>query len=169
MRLIRRLSGCSLTLATATLVAGCGQKHPVAGAIQDRVGAPAEIVLTSEGGIATMRVIVRLDSATGALTRTTCRMPTSAEECGTLGHLEQKTLTTPQVESIFRITQTQEFQALKRDYGSSTKGADLMGHAVIVTTNDRTRTIKGDDITLPETVERLRNALYIPLQENADR
>ena len=136
MRRIRQLAGRSLALATAaTFVASCGQKHPVEGALHDRVGAPAEIVLTSEGGIATMRVIVRLDSATGALTRATCRMPVSAEECGTLGHLDQKTLTTPQVDSIFRITQTREFQSLKRDYGSSTKGADLMGHAVTVTTN----------------------------------
>lgn len=156
----------SLVLA-ATVAAACG-KQPVEGEIQ-QLGLPAQLTVTSEGGIAALRVIVRLDSATGLLSRATCQLSVSSDECGTKGHLDQVTLSSQQVASTFAITQSPEFRALRSDYGTSTQGADLMGHSVTVIANHRTREIKGDDLTLPPAIGRLKGALYTPLQSSGSR
>ena len=163
MLLVRKQTARRLAVAVAAmLVLACSQ-HPVVGEIQD-LGTPAQIVVTSEGGIATLRTIVRLDSASRVITRVTCGLSVPITDCGARGHSDQTTLSPRQVDSAFAITQSPDFRALRDDYGSSTQGADLMGHSVSVTANHRTRMIKGDDITLPLPVRKLTSALFTSFQ-----
>jgi hypothetical protein len=166
MSFVRRQTARGLSVAVAAmLAASCGQ-HPVMGEILD-LSSPSQIVVTSEGGIAALRTIVRLDSASRVLTSVTCGLGVPIADCGTRGYTDQATLSPQRVDSAFAITQAPDFRALRADYGSSTQGADLMGHSVSVTANHRTRLIKGDDMTLPLPVHKLRSALATSLQSGS--
>ncbi len=126
----------------------------------DPQGSPA-IFLESLGGIASLRVQLRLDSTRATLTRETCAMTVSAANCGMTGRREVVSVAAADVSRLFAMTTTAEFRALRSDYGSSTQGADLMSHKLTVTTAGRTRSVQGDDITRPEAMSRLMVALNV--------
>lgn len=125
----------------------------------DPQGSPA-IVLESLGGIASLRVQLRLDSTSATLTRETCAMTVSATNCGMMGRREVVSVTAADVNRVFAMTTTAEFRALRSDYGSSTQGADLMTHKLTVTSAGRTRSVQGDDITRPGEMGRVMVALH---------
>lgn len=129
--------------------AGCGTLVAVEGEGPDP-RTPAQIAVESTGGIASLRVRLRLDSLTGIVSRETCSLSVPMTECGSRGNREVSAITRAEVSRIFALTATAEFRALRADYGRSTQGADLMDHEVSVTASGRTRAIKADDITRPE-------------------
>lgn len=136
-------------LAGAVVMSGCGLMTAVEGEVPDPQ-TPSQIVITSEGGIAALRIRLRLDSLSRTVTRETCSLGASAAECQSRGQRQSVTVSAAEVADAFAATQTVAFRALRADYGTSTQGADLMGHRFAITANSRTRSIHGDDITLPQ-------------------
>lgn len=137
------------TLLTVLMATGCAVLTAIEGEVPD-TRTPAQILITSEGGIASLRVRLRLDSLGRTVTRETCSLGVPAAECGSRGNREVSAVAPAEVSSAFAATQSTEFRGLRADYGTSTQGADLMTHSVSVTANGRTRAIRGDDITMPQ-------------------
>ena len=140
------------------LVAACGTIVAIEGEVPDS-HTPAQIAVESTGGIATLRVRLRLDSLSGIVSRETCSLSVPATECGSRGNRESAAIAKAEVTRIFALTAAAEFRALRADYGHSTQGADLMEHRVSVTANARTRAITADDITRPEPLAGLMSEL----------
>ena len=146
-KLGRRWSAGILGGAFVFLAAGCGAVTAAEGEVTDVQSAPSIEVL-ADGGIAALHILNRVDS-------------TSAEArysmgpiCGSTGTCQPRdtltgTLTRAQVDALFARTLEPEFRALRADYGTTTQGADMMGYTVIIHANDRTRTIRADDGTMP--------------------
>ncbi|MGQ0647195.1 MAG: hypothetical protein ACT4P7_06460 [Gemmatimonadaceae bacterium] len=145
------------------LLIACGTLVAVEGEVVDTQN-PAQILLESEGGIASLRVRVRLDSGTALLTREVCSLSASAEQCGERGNRQSVTIARAEVSRLFGYTMTAEFRALRADYGTSTQGADLMEHRITITANGRTRSVHGDDLTRPEPMAALMAELNKGLQ-----
>jgi hypothetical protein len=119
------------------------------------LGATASVTLESTGGIASLRILVRIDSVNRTLQRDVCPLAVSSAECGSRGRRETVRLAAIDVAHLFGLTATAEFRALRPDYGRSTQGADLMDHLVVVTANGRVQRVRADDITRPTPVAEL--------------
>lgn len=138
----RQLQSAAL-LAAASFLVGCGVS-PVEGVIEDPQGTP-RIVRESTGGIATLRVIVEIDSATSRWSRATCPLSTEAASCGARGHLEGGVVD-PQVrDRLFTEAREPAFLALPARYRSTVQVADGMDHSLRITTGGFTRTIEWED------------------------
>jgi hypothetical protein len=142
MPVYRQLQSAAVVVAASFLI-GCGVS-PVEGVIEDPQGTP-RIVRESTGGIATLRVIVEIDSATSMWSRATCPLSTDAASCGTRGHLEGGQVD-PQVrDQLFTEAREPVFLALPARYRSTVQVADGMDHSLRITTGGYTRTIEWED------------------------
>ena len=139
----------SARLLPVLALLACGTIVAAEGEVLDPT-TPARIQVESQGGIASLRILVRLDSGAATLTRETCALAVPVAECGTRGNRELVTIARAEVARLFGFTMTAEFRALRADYGTSSQGADLMTHRLTITANGRTRTIVGDDVTRPD-------------------
>ncbi len=139
-------------------LAACGNTLSVAVDLPVPQATPV-IQLESLGGIASLRVQLRLDSTTATLSRETCGMTVTAAECGIRGRRDVIGVPAADVARLFAMTTTADFRALKADYGHSTQGADLMDHTLTITTGGRTRSVRGDDITRPDLMAGVMAAL----------
>lgn len=138
----RQLQSAALG-AAATFLIGCGVS-PVEGMIEDPQGTP-RIVRESTGGIATLRVIVEIDSATSRWSRATCPLSPDGASCGTRGHLEGGAVD-PQVrDQLFTAARNPTFLALPARYRSTVQVADGMDHSLRITSGGFTRTIAWED------------------------
>lgn len=124
---------------------------------------PARILIVAEGGIAALRTITVVDSASATLSYSLCSIGTAESGCGLGVPTRLITLTREQVRDLFAKTMTDEFRALRPDYGSSTQGADLRGYIVTVTRNGLTKTVRGDDVTRPQLLADFMAAVGAPL------
>lgn len=144
----------ALVLGASAVLAGCGGSTATTALDGELLvqGTPSVIRTESMGGIAALHEVAEIDSASGQVSWRIgglCAQPTCpASDCAT-GLLDAAT-----VAELFGRTTTLPFRQLRRDYGHSTQGADLMGYRIVIRANGRERTIAGDDITLPPLASR---------------
>lgn len=145
-------------LMVVTALAACGTFFEAEGEVID-TQTPAQVVVESVGGIAGIRLRLRLDSSSATVTRQTCRAGLLEAECVALGQRDTITISRAEVKRIFGLTVTAEFRALRADYGNTSQGADLFDHTVSITANSRTRRIHADDVTRPDLLAALIDEL----------
>jgi hypothetical protein len=142
----RRLAAIAGALLIAVALA-CGAITAAEGEVLD-TDSPASIEVLADGGIAALHILNHVDSTTGQAHYSVGPICPSSGTCQPRDTLEGQ-LTRAQVDALFARAAESEFRALHADYGTTTQGADMMGYTVIIRANDRTRTIRADDGTMP--------------------
>jgi len=147
-----------LSLIVATVALGCASTAPTLDGNSDMGNfAGAKVEITAEGGIAALSVMHRVDHDTRRfaysqrrICGTTCSAPTDTTD-GTLAPATS--------DSLFNVV-LQDARSLTRDdYGVTRNGADMMSYTIRLTAEGRTRTIRGDDGSLPEPAHRILTAV----------
>src|SRR4051812_26553755 len=159
------------TLATALLLAACAHQPAGAATTPDaEPGAaaatrePTSLVVHSWGGIASINVLREVTRGAPAryygYSRLTC-----GAACNSPMDTISGTLTAPQAERIWRAVRAAGLDTLRADYGTSSRGADLMLHEIVVTDSSGKRTFDGDDLTLPPALKALMDEVAAVLRE----
>lgn len=157
MKAFRQLQHTATALSLL-LVSACGAS--VAGLVEDRDATPG-IVFESTGGIATLRVIVKLDSTTSVWSRATCSLSTSAQDCAAQGHVEQGTTSAAVRDRLFADARTDAFLRLPARFAATTTVADGMEHRLVISTAGFRRTIEWETgATLPALLEQFMTSLH---------
>jgi hypothetical protein len=125
----------------------CGTITAADGEVLD-VDSPPSIEVIADGGIAALHIVNRVDSATAQVQYSVGPMCPETGSCQPRDTLTGQ-LTREQVDALYLRAVDPEFRALRADYGTTTQGADMMGYTVIIRGNDRTRTLRADDGTMP--------------------
>lgn len=137
-----------LAAAMATTVAGCGAGATAVEGEMANVTEPAGIHIEGLGGIAALRQVFHVDSATGAAFYTMGPLCAPGTQCpandSVNGVIERAS-----VDAYFGFAATPPFRALRADYGTTPQGADMRGYVVTIIANKRARTIRGDDGSIP--------------------
>lgn len=136
----------------------CASNNPTAGTgDRSENAAGAMIEVTAEGGIAALsnRQRAQHDDRRFVLVQrrlcsTTCLAPMDSAS---------GTLSIGATDSLFSIVLGQARLLEKDDYGTTRNGADMMTYSIVLTADGRTRTIRGDDGTMPEPARRILAAV----------
>lgn len=148
-----------VALAFTALVAACAQL-PVEGEVLQPGVTPA-ISQEAVGGIASLRVRLQLDSASGAWESTTCPMHLDATACASSGSKAVGTATPAVVAQLYGSAREDAFRALKSSYAPTGQVADGMQHTLTISGEGRTRRIEwGDGANLPAALSQFSAALY---------
>ena len=143
--------GRTLVFAAGTLLVAvapaCGTITAAEGEVLDTVS-PASIEVLADGGIAALHILNSVDSTTGQVHYSVGPMCLQGGTCQPRDTLTGQ-LTRAQVDALYARAAEPEFRSLRADYGTTTQGADMMGYTVIIRGNDRTRTIRADDGSMP--------------------
>lgn len=146
------------TAGAIALSIGCASSNPTAGSGDPSTNTSGAMVeVTAEGGIAALssRQRVQHDDLHFVLVQrricgTTCSPPMDSAS---------GTLNAGAADSLFAIVLDQARRLEKDDYGTTRNGADMMTYTIVVTADGRTRTIRGDDGTMPEPARRILAAV----------
>jgi hypothetical protein len=142
--LLRRSASAAALVLAAT---ACGTVLAADGEVPDPEN-PAALDVEATGGIAALRQHTHVDSATGHFSYTVARLCPPQETCP-LVHSQEGVLTREAVDALFRRVMQPDFRQLRKDYGTTEYGADMMGYVVTIHANGLTRSISADDGTMP--------------------
>lgn len=136
-----------LSIVVAMATTACASTSPTLDGNTDGNLTGAKVDITAEGGFAALTVTHRVDHDTRAfafsqrrICGTSCAPPTDT----TSGMLSPA-----KADSLFNVVLQNAHALTKDDYGITKNGADMMSYAIRITADGRTRTIRGDDGSLP--------------------
>lgn len=150
-------------------VAGCGAK--AATAIDGEPlakGTAASIHIEALGGIAALREVAAIDSASGQVSWSTGPLCVPGAACPPTDSAGG-TLAAAEVSAFFERAAAPAFKALAPDYGHSTQCADQRDYIVTVRANGRERVLRGDDCTLPALLAEFTNDVRLAVMTAAGR
>jgi hypothetical protein len=117
----------------------------------------ARVEVRAEGGFAALSIGQTIDHDTRAFSYSQRRM--CGTSCPAPMDSASGTLSPAVNDSIFNVI-LQDARTLSRDdYGTTKNAADMMTHTIRLTANDRVRTIRGDDGTLPDAARHIVNTV----------
>jgi hypothetical protein len=116
----------------------------------------ASIDATALGGIAALRIVYHVDSATGAATYQMGPLCDAVTNCPTnvslAGQVDRAT-----IDELYARAASPAFRALRADYGTTRNAADMQTHVLTIRTNGRVRSIQADDGTMPTLMAQFNN------------
>lgn len=162
------LRGIMLVAAAAGVVA-CGRSSTTAveGETAD-LRAPASIRIEALGGIAGLRQVVTVDSATAAASYVLGPLCGTPGQCPASDSVEGVVPRTD-VDTWFGLAAASRFRALRADYGRTVGGADMRDYIVTIFANDRVRTLRGDDGSLPPLLSEFVSRVMMGVQTAVGR
>lgn len=128
-------------------VAACSTLVAADGEVADPDN-PAAIDIEAIGGIAALRQHTHVDSASGQFTYTMARLCEPAPSCPVLNS-ETGTIKREDIDALFRRVMLPDFRQLRKDYGTTKNGADMMAVVVTIHANGLSRSVTADDGTMP--------------------
>jgi hypothetical protein len=135
-------------LLFALALSGCGALiTAVDGEVPDP-GAPPGLRVEAVGGIAGMRIVSGIDSASRSafwVNGPLCAPPGSCAPTDSLSGAVAAGV----IDGLYARTSLPEFRALRADYGQTPNSADMFGYVVTIRGNGRTRTLQADDGSMP--------------------
>jgi hypothetical protein len=117
-------------------------------------GARVEVV--AEGGIAALSQIDRIDHDSRGFVHVMRHL--CATNCGAPMDSAQGIISAAAADSIFNILLSRKI-LYKEDYGSTRGAADMMEYTVRITSGGTTKTIKGDDGSIPDSLREVISAI----------
>jgi hypothetical protein len=141
--LLAALAGCSSTTATVNL---------------DDFGNfnGAKVEVLAEGGIAALSQLDRIDHDSRSfvhITRHIC-----SNSCGAPLDSAQGVIKAAASDSIFNVLLARKI-AYQNDYGTTRNAADMMTYTVTITSGGTSKTIRGDDGTIPGSLREVISAI----------
>jgi len=135
------------TIVVAIALTGCASTGPTLDADFGSF-AGAKVQISAEGGIAALTVMHRVDHDTRAFAYSQRRICGSS--CGAPMDTTGGVLSASTTDSLFNVVLENARRLTKDDYGITKNGADMMAYTIRITADGRTRTIRGDDGSLPD-------------------
>lgn len=147
----------ALIAGISGLAACAGSHQPTEVGLNDFLSLNgAKVEVTAEGGIAALSTVDRIDHDTRAymhvmrhICSTTCQAPLDSAS---------GVLSAAATDSLFGGVLAQKY-AFKDDYGTTRNGADMMAYTVRITSGGTTKTIRGDDGTIPGALRQVIDAV----------
>lgn len=163
-----RMRGVIVVMA-ATGLGGCGANSSTAveGETAD-LRAPASIRIEALGGIAALRQVVTVDSATGAASYVLGPLCGAPDQCPASDSIEGA-VARADVDAWFGLAAAPRFRALRADYGRTVGGADMRDYLVTIYANDRVRTLGGDDGSIPPLLSEFVSRVMMGVQTAVGR
>jgi hypothetical protein len=121
----------------------------------------AKIDVVQEGGFAALairRAVTRDDRAYVTSTRGLCN-----SNCGVPTDSASGTLTAGATDSLFAAIVAQDPFSLKDDYGVTKGSADMFRYTVHITANGKSKSVRFDDGSIPEPMQKILLALQTTL------
>lgn len=153
-----------MLVATVVGLVACGGSSTTAveGETAD-LRAPASIRIEALGGIAALRQVVTVDSASGAASYVMGPL------CGTVGQCPvpdsvEGAVSRATIDGWFGLAAAPRFRALRADYGRTVGGADMRDYIVTIYANDRVRTLRGDDGSMPALLSEFVSTVMMGVQ-----
>jgi hypothetical protein len=152
LMLITTLTGCAGTTTT--------QSGSVASKPQTNFSG-AKIEVVQEGGFAALairRAVSHDDRVYVTSTRRMC-----ASNCSAPTDSASGMLTAGATDSLFTAIIAQDPFSLKDNYGATQGGADMFSYTVRITANGKSKSVRFDDSSMPEPMQRILLALQTTL------
>jgi hypothetical protein len=116
----------------------------------------AKVEVLAEGGIAALSQLDRIDHDSRGFVHVVRHL--CANNCGAPMDSAQGTISAAAADSLFNILLSRKI-LYKEDYGTTRNSADMMGYIVRITSGGTTKSIKGDDGTIPESLREVISAI----------
>ncbi|HSA57666.1 MAG TPA: hypothetical protein VLE53_18270 [Gemmatimonadaceae bacterium] len=158
----------ALTAIPSGTVAGCGAGATAVAGETANLTEPPGIRIEALGGIAALRQVVFVDSASGAAYYTLGPMCPPASQCPVSDSANGE-VARASVDGYFGLAAAPAFRALRADYGPTPYGADMREYVVTIFANDRMRTIRADDGSMPSLLSEFVNTVMAGVQAAAGR
>ena len=153
LALISAVSACAST-TTTTQAGSVATKSPA-----QFEGAKIDVV--QEGGFAALairRAVTHDDRVYVTSTRQVCKSTCAAPTDSASG-----TLTAGATDSLFAAIVAQDPFSLKDDYGATNGSADMFTYTVRITANGKSKSVRFDDGSMPEPMQKILLALHTTL------
>jgi hypothetical protein len=152
----RRSALLGVAVALATMA--CASTSPTIDAGTDFGNfAGAKVEIAAEGGFAALSVMHRVDHDTRTFAFSQRRI--CGATCAAPMDTTDGVLSPAKTDSLFNIVLQNARALTKDDYGITKNGADMMAYAIRITAEGRTRTIRGDDGSLPDAARQIVAAI----------
>lgn len=136
----------------------CATASPTLDPTADRAALRgAEVEIDAQGGIAALATMQRVDHDTRSFTATQRRI--CGNSCGAPLDSASGTISEHAADSLFTLVLQSSQTLTSDDYGATRNGADMMAYTIRISFAGQTRTIRGDDGSVPDAAHQIINVV----------
>lgn len=122
----------------------------------------AKVEVLAEGGIAAISQLDRIDHDSRGFVHVTRRICSTS--CGAPTDSAQGVIKAAASDSIFNVLLARKI-AYQNDYGTTRNAADMMTYTVTITSGGTSKTIRGDDGTIPGSLREVISAIRVAVSD----